>query len=310
VVTASGAAERSITVRKALATVLLSATALAVGFAGAVAPAAATDPTPDHGSPSEDCLTPDDVDFAGSWSRSAPGVLTATLTSDGEGALCEDVALNVSWYALAPTWNGSFSFSKADSTPQTLIAHGEDVVFEQGDEVGTKRGTDVTDELPLCLPYQIDLYTGAKIDTVGRGGHAGFVAGGIVAAAYGEDDQECQEPTPTPTEPSPTEPTTPTEPGTTQPTEPTETEPSETEPSGTEPTESTETESATTATTPSTTQVAGTATAPSTSQGPALAFTGASGTGALVGVAVLLVLGGAVALIVVNRRRLGATHQG
>jgi hypothetical protein len=296
-------------VRKAFTTVLLSAAALAAGFAGAVAPAAATEPTSAPDAPPADCIPADDAEFTrGGWSRAEPGVLATTLKGEPGHVLCEDVSLSVSWYALAPAWNGSFDFSKADSTPQTLIAHGDDVVFEKGDPVGTERGTDVTDQLPLCDPYQIDLYTGDKIETVDAGGHSGFLAGGIVAAAYGPDDAECQEPTPSTTEPS-TEPSTPTEPGTTEPTEPTETEPTETEPS--EPTEPSETDTtpATTATS-GTTTVAGTSTAPSTSQGPELAFTGASGTGALAGLAGLLVVGGAVALILINRRRRGATHQG
>ncbi|MGF1646685.1 MAG: hypothetical protein ACFCVF_07185 [Kineosporiaceae bacterium] len=288
--------------RKALATVLLSATALAAGFAGAIAPAAA-DSTPED-SPSAECIPADEARFDGRWNVAGPGLLSATLRGAADSELCDDVALNASVYLVPDTWDGG-GFNET-AVPQTLVpeGHAPDLVFPTGTAVGTELTADVTAFLPECANYQVDLYTGAKLDEVGPGGHGGaFITGGLVKGDL--DAPECDEPTESPsTEPSTessTEPTTPTEPATTEPTEPSETEP-------TEPTETTP--ATTTPTSATTTQVAGTTTVASTSQGPELAFTGSSGTSALVGVALLLVVGGAVALVLTHRRRLGATHQG
>lgn len=302
--------------RKALVTVVLSAVALVAGTVAATAPASADEvSTPaDATTTGVACIPAGEARFTkGGWSRTTPGELSTTLKGPEGAALCDEVRLNVSWYYLAPSWNGSTVFAKAQSTPQTLGAHAEDLVFAEGTLVGATK-TATVGGLPVCDPYQIDLYTGQKLDTVTQAGHGGaFLAGGIVPPRYDADDPQCQEPTPsTTTEVPTTEPTTGT--STTESTTDASTtsEPSTTSTAGTTSTgeTGTTTVASTTGATSVATTVAGTTSvAPTTSEAPALAFTGAAGTGTLVGLGAALLVGGVgITLLAASRR--GATHRG
>lgn len=305
--------------RKALVTVLLSAAALVGGTVAATAPAAANlappapldrQPAAEVETPDEDCLAADSARFDGRWAASDSARLHATLRGPAGAALCDDVALNVSVYLVPATWDGQ-GFNPT-AVPQSLVeaGHAPDLVFPAGTVVGTKLTADVTDFLPECSNYQVDLYTGDKLDAVGTGGHGGaFITGGLVSGDL--DAPECQESTPSTT----TESTTPAE-TTTEPAETTTstTESAETTTSTTESAETTTTASTTGATTDGTTTattVAATTTAvPTTSTAPALAFTGSAGTGALVGLGAALLIGGVGITLLTASRRSRASHLG
>jgi hypothetical protein len=302
-------------VHKALATVVLSAAALVAGTVAATGPASADEATPAGGTatPTPACIEPAHARFDGRWSASEPGHLHATLRGPAGAVLCDDVSLNASVYLVPDTWDGE-GFNHT-AVPQHLVGagHAPDLVFPKDTPVGTKLEADVTGYLPECSNYQVDLYTGDKLDEVGTKGHGGaFITGGLVKGDLQSD--ECTEPTPTTT----TVPTTETSTGTSTSASTTETS-TTTEPStahssavttSTDDTGTTTVASTTGAASPSTTVAGTTTAAPTTSTAPALAFTGAAGTGSLVGLGAALLVGGLGITLLTASRRGRATHRG
>ena len=96
--------------------------------------------------------------------------------------------LNVSSYTLdksAANNSTTFGASNPNSYPQTLFAHGEDIVLPPSNvKLYTDWTASRTVPIPDCGDYQADLYSGNKLDVVGVKGHdvpgSKFLAGGIV----------------------------------------------------------------------------------------------------------------------------------
>lgn len=301
---------------------LVVAAASVTGVAGVIVPAAAADP-------GAACITATEARFGGDWNPGEPSTLEASLKGERGAALCDDVVLNVSVYALPATWN--VQGWNPTAAPQTLIFHGQDLVFPKGATAGTVLTTTVA-SVP-CVDFQIDLYRGAKLDrvTYPDGHGSGYLAGGLVEVE--EESPRCAPPTAPPATMPPSPSTTPSMTASTTESTSASTTTSSTSSTnsastttttqvstapGTSATASTSATKAPATSTTSTTAVAATATTtgPTTAvtrptpAAAGLAFTGASdGLVRMTVAGVVLLLGGAVAMGLVATRRQRARHQ-
>jgi hypothetical protein len=106
--------------------------------------------------------------------------LYEVATKDGT-PLCEDVTLYLSSYLLPETYNGK-GFEDPSATPQTKFATVTKVL-----SAGTITNIVGPVALPdTCQSYQVDLYYGPEITTVGPQGHGAQLLEGIIYEGNGK----------------------------------------------------------------------------------------------------------------------------